>query len=97
MKSTTEKIETTAEGVDTTSQRPLQRANLIAMACAGAVIVIGFLLMLGGSSGVDEFNPDIFSIRRIVVGPCIAFLGFLAMGAAIIIDPKRLPGGKKDK
>ena len=74
---------------------PLQRANFIAMAIAGAMIVVGFLLMLGGSTTVDEFNPDIFSTRRIVVGPLIAFLGFVAMAAAIIIDPKRLPFGKK--
>ncbi len=74
---------------------PLQRGNFIAMAIAGAMIVIGFLLMLGGSTTVEEFNPDIFSTRRIVIGPAIAFLGFVAMAAAIIIDPKRLPFGKK--
>ncbi len=69
---------------------PLQRANFIAMAVAGAMIVIGFLLMLGGSSTVESFNHDIFSTRRIVIGPLIAFLGFVAMAAAIIIDPNRL-------
>lgn len=73
---------------------PLQRANFIAMAIAGALIVIGFILMLGGSSSIEEFNPDIFSVRRIVVGPCIAFIGFVAMAAAIIIDPRKLPFGK---
>lgn len=65
------------------------------MAIAGALIVVGFLLMLGGSSSAEEFNPDIFSTRRIVVGPCIAFIGFIAMGAAIIIDPRRLSIKKK--
>lgn len=69
---------------------PLQRANFIGMAIAGAMIVIGFLLMLGGSSTTEAFNPDIFSVRRIIVGPCLAFLGFVAMAVAIIIDPKRL-------
>lgn len=69
---------------------PLERPNFIAMAIAGAMIVLGFLLMLGGSSTVDSFNPDIFSTRRIVVGPCIAFLGFVAMAGAIIIDPAKL-------
>lgn len=69
---------------------PLQRANFIGMAISGAIIVIGFLLMLGGSSTTEEFNPDIFSVRRIVVGPCLAFIGFVAMAIAIIIDPKRL-------
>ena len=36
--------------------------------CAG-LILIGFLLMLGGGSSVEGgFNPDIFSTRRIVIG-----------------------------
>lgn len=70
------------------SALPLTRVNFIAMAVAGVMIVIGFLLMLGDPSTADEFNPDIFSTRRIVVGPCIAFLGFVAMAVAIIIRPK---------
>ncbi len=69
---------------------PLQKANFMAMTAAGILIVLGFVLMLGSSSTVDSFNPDIFSTRRIVVGPCIAFIGFVAMAVAIIIDPKHL-------
>ncbi len=74
---------------------PLEKSNFIAMAIAGVLIVAGFVLMLGGSSTPEELNPDIFSTRRIVVGPLIAFIGFVAMGAAIIIDPKRLLKGLK--
>lgn len=70
------------------SNFPLTRINFILMAVAGAMIVIGFLLMLGGSTTTEAFNPDIFSTRRIIVGPGIAFLGFLAMGAAIVYRPK---------
>lgn len=77
------------------SAHPLHKSNFIAMAIAGAMIVIGFLLMLGGSSTVEQFDADIFSTRRIVVGPCIAFLGFVAMAIAIIVDPKHLKFGKK--
>ncbi|MDE5662395.1 MAG: DUF3098 domain-containing protein, partial [Muribaculaceae bacterium] len=50
---------------------PLQKGNFIAMAIAGALIVVGFILMLGDSSTTESFNPDIFSTRRIVVGHCI--------------------------
>lgn len=64
---------------------PLGRRNFIGMAAAGALIVIGFLLMLGPSSTVDAFEPDIFSTRRIVVGPALAFVGFIAMAMAIIV------------
>lgn len=68
---------------------PLTRMNFILMACSAAVIIIGFLLMLGGGSGVDgQFNPDIFSTRRVVVGPTIAFIGFVAMGVSIIYKKK---------
>lgn len=70
------------------SQLPLLRLNFILMVVAGAMIIIGFLLMLGGSSTVDSFNPDIFSTRRIVIGPMITFLGFIAMGVAVIWPPK---------
>lgn len=67
---------------------PLGRNNFIMMAVAGAMIVIGFLLMLGGSSTEEAFNPDIFSTRRIVVGPVITFLGFVLMGVAVCFKPK---------
>ena len=84
-----ENLQTPAEG-EQRVRMPLQRANFVAMAIAGLMIVVGFLLMLGGSSPEAEFNPDIFSTRRIVVGPCIAFLGFGAMAIAIIIDPAHI-------
>lgn len=75
------------------STLPLEKKNFIGLAAAGFLIVLGFILMLGAPSGADSFNPDIFSTRRIVVGPCLAFLGFIAMGAAIIIRPNN----KKEK
>ncbi|MCX4259934.1 MAG: DUF3098 domain-containing protein [Muribaculaceae bacterium] len=69
-------------------QLPLVKINFILMAIAAAAILIGFLLMLGGSTTAQQFNPDIFSTRRIVIGPTIAFLGFVFMGFAIIYRPK---------
>ncbi|MDE5724256.1 MAG: DUF3098 domain-containing protein, partial [Paramuribaculum sp.] len=35
-----------------------------------------------------EFNPDIFSTRRIVVGPTMAFLGFIFMGVGSMWRPR---------
>ena len=71
------------------SQRPLQRKNFILMIAAGIMIITGFLLMLGSSSTPEQFNPDIFSTRRIVAGPTVAFLGFIFMGAAIVWLPRK--------
>lgn len=70
------------------SDMPLMSNNFWLMAIAGALIVVGFVLMTGSSSGIEEFNPDIFSTRRIVVGPTLSFLGFVLMGIAIIVKPK---------
>lgn len=52
------------------------------------VIIIGFLFMLGEPSG-EVFNPDIFSTRRIVIGPMTAFAGFVLMIGAILYKPKK--------
>ena len=72
----------------TASQQPFSKLNYWLMAGCALLIVIGFLLMLGGGSSVENgFNPDIFSTRRIVVGPLLAFLGFLLMAFAILVDP----------
>lgn len=73
-------------------QFPLARRNFIFMIAAGLLIVIGFILMLGPGSTPEKFNPDIFSTRRIVVGPTLAFLGFVFMGIAIIIKPSKKSG-----
>lgn len=70
------------------AQMPLGRNNFIIMIAAGVMIVVGFLLMLGGSSTAEQFNPDIFSTRRIVVGPAICFLGFVAMAVAVCLKPR---------
>ena len=71
------------------SRMPLVRLNFIIMAVAGVMIVLGFLLMTGSSSTPEEFNPDIFSTRRIVVGPLFSFLGYVLMGIGIIWPARR--------
>lgn len=75
------------------SQFPLARRNFILMIAAGLLIIIGFLLMLGSGSTPEKFNPDIFSTRRIIIGPTLAFLGFVFMGIAIIVKPSKKEDG----
>lgn len=59
------------------------KINLILIAIGFIIIVIGFILMTG-SSTVLEYNPDIFSNRRITIGPMVSFFGFLFIIFAIL-------------
>ncbi len=68
---------------------PLSRNNCILIVVSLILIVVGFVLMAGSPSTVMEYNPDIFSGRRIVVGPLLSFFGFVLMAVAIIVKPKR--------
>ena len=67
----------------------LPKINAIAIAVGVVIIIIGFALMVGAPSGATEFNPDIFSTRRITVGPMIAFFGFILMIVAILYKPRK--------
>ncbi len=71
------------------SQRPFSKINFLMMGGCLALIIIGFLLMSGGGTNGTDFNPEVFSTRRIVVGPLLAFLGFLLMAFSIIWKPKK--------
>jgi uncharacterized membrane protein len=72
------------------------KENFIWIGCAIVLIVIGFVLMSGGSSpdGVS-FNPSIFSKQRIVVAPVVTMIGFLLMVAGILKNGKTLPKDEK--
>lgn len=67
----------------------LPKINAIAIAVSVVIIILGFALMVGAPSGATEFNPDIFSTRRITVGPMIAFFGFILMIVAILYKPRK--------
>lgn len=64
------------------------KINLLLIAIGFIIIVLGFFLMTGSATEI-EFNPDIFSTRRIVVGPMISFFGFLFVVFAILYKPKK--------
>ena len=66
----------------------LPKLNLILIAICFVIIVVGFALMVGEPSG-EVYNPDIFSFRRITLGPMIALFGFVAMIFAILFRPKK--------
>lgn len=66
----------------------LPKLNLFLIAIAFIIIVVGFALMVGEPSG-EVYNPDIFSFRRITVGPMISLFGFVFMLFAILFRRKK--------
>ena len=64
------------------------RMNFILLGVGMLVVIIGFILMGGGSSSVVAYNPDIFSAQRIKVAPIICLLGFVSMIYAVVHKSK---------
>lgn len=64
------------------------RTNFILLAVGMIVVIIGFILMSGGGTDDNTFNPEIFSTMRIKVAPVICFIGFASIVYAIMRKPK---------
>lgn len=64
------------------------KTNYIILGISVLLIAIGFCLM-AGSSTVAEFNPDIFSFRRITLAPIVCMTGFAGMIFGIMWKPKK--------
>lgn len=68
----------------------LGRENYRLLAIGFVIIVIGFLLMLGGKSDdPSEFSDKIFSFRRITLAPVIVLAGFIFEIWAIMKKPAK--------
>ncbi len=63
------------------------KMNFILLAIGMVVVIIGFILMSGEGSTITEFNPDIFSVRRIKVAPVVCLAGFLFIVYGIMHKP----------
>jgi membrane-bound ClpP family serine protease len=73
----------------------LGRENYKLLAIGFAIIVLGFLLMLGGKShDPNVFSNKIFSFRRITLAPIVVLAGFAFEIWAIMKKPK--DAGKED-
>lgn len=67
----------------------LGRENYKLMIIGIVIIIIGFVLMVGGGSeDPNVFNPEVFSFRRITLAPIIVLAGFLFEIYAIMKKPK---------
>lgn len=65
------------------------KINYILLIIGFAVVVLGFILMSGGSTTEEAFNPDIFGTRRTVIAPMVCLAGFLFVVVAILWKSKR--------
>ncbi|MBR2192117.1 MAG: DUF3098 domain-containing protein [Bacteroidaceae bacterium] len=65
------------------------KLNYILLVVGFLIVVLGFILMSGGSTTEEAFNPDIFSTRRIVVAPLVCLFGFIFVVVAILVKPNR--------
>ena len=64
---------------------PLGRENYKLLAIGFVIIIIGFILMAGGGSeDPNQFNPEIFSFRRITLAPLVLLFGFVSETGAIM-------------
>jgi hypothetical protein len=68
---------------------PLQKENYILLIIGFAIIMIGFLLMMGGKSDdPNVFSDKIFNFRRITLAPIIVLFGFVFEIWAIMKKPR---------
>lgn len=62
---------------ETDAQIPLSMLNYLLLVVGAVIIVIGFMLMAGGTPATPEqFSDDIFSWRRITLAPIVVVVGF---------------------
>jgi len=67
----------------------LGKQNYILLAIGFGIIIIGFLLMIGGGSDdPNVFSKELFSFRRITLAPLVILAGFAFEIYAIMKKPK---------
>ncbi len=65
----------------------LSKVNYIIIIVSVLCVVLGFVLMHGSTTEV-EFNPDVFSFRRITLAPIVCMIGFVGMIVGILWKSK---------
>jgi len=71
-------------------EMPFDKRNYIYILTGIGLILIGFLLMVGGkSTNPNIFNEEIFSFRRITLAPILILAGYVVEIYAIMLKPKK--------
>ena len=69
---------------------PLQAGTYKFILIGFAIVIIGFVLMMGGGADSPaEFNYDIFSFQRITLAPIVVLVGFGIIAWSIIRKIKK--------
>ena len=63
-------------------KKKLTSRKILMIACI--LILIGYVLMSGPGSTENVFNPDIFSVRRIVIAPLLCLSGYMLIIVGIL-------------
>lgn len=66
---------------------PMSRKGLLLLSLSILLIIAGYVLMGGEGSNAHRFNPEIFSVSRIVVAPACCLVGYLLVIAGIVLLP----------
>ena len=78
------------EVVDSQKVLPFGKMNYILVLVGIALIALGFILMVGGgSSDPDVFNPKMFNFQRLTLAPILILLGFVTEIVAIFWRSKK--------
>lgn len=65
------------------------KKNYYVLIAGIALIVLGYLLMIGGKSeDPNVFNPEVFNFQRITLAPMVCLVGFVTIIVAIMWRPK---------
>ena len=79
-----------AQPADDQKAMPFGKQNFIIVLVGLALIALGFILMIGGgSSDPDVFNPKMFNFQRLTLAPILILLGFVTEIVAIFWRNKK--------
>ena len=89
-KETTKTKAKTPEGAEEQKIMPFGKQNYIIVLIGIALLVIGFILMLGGgSTDPDVFNEKMFDFQRITLSTILILAGFVVEIIAIFWKGKK--------
>ena len=75
---------------DSNKKMIFEKTNYILFFVGLVVIILGYLLMVGGGSNdPDVFNPAMFNFRRLTLATIVLIIGIVIEFFAIFYKPKK--------